>query len=157
WARVRTVVAAAMLAYMLAWSAGDLQDSEAPLGRASAPGVALGLDAAWSMFAPDPARDSGWFVLPGQLADGTEVDVLPAFADFEGAPGPLGWEKPLDVYATFGGSRRLDYLGMLTEKDQPDLWAALAAWACRGWNAAHAGEHRLSSFTIDYVLDEVPV
>jgi|HubBroStandDraft_6_1064221.scaffolds.fasta_scaffold2098090_1 hypothetical protein len=36
-----------------------------------------------------------------------------------------------------------------------DLWSALSAWICRGWNAAHVGAQRLEALQIAFVLEEV--
>jgi hypothetical protein len=39
-------------------------------------GWALGLNQRWDMFAPSPVRNSGWYVIPGVLTDGSKVDVF---------------------------------------------------------------------------------
>ncbi len=152
---VPELLASAALAYVVAWSAAGLfEDVEAPLGRASAAGVALGLDPQWTMFAPSPARDSGWFVIPGDLAGGGEVDLFPAIPRFD-ADHPVTWSKPADVFAAFPGTRWLDYLMMLPEKNDEALWEALGGWMCKRWNASHAGPRRLERFAVMFMLEEV--
>jgi vitamin K-dependent gamma-carboxylase-like protein len=147
--------AGAALAYSLAWSAlGVIRGPDSPLGRASAVGVALGLDATWTMFAPEPARDSGWFVMPGRLSDGSTIDLFPALARFD-VERPVTYEKPPGVFESFPGARWLDYLMELTVRDRADLWSALSAWTCRGWNDAHGSERRLERLEITLVLEEV--
>jgi hypothetical protein len=37
--------------------------------------VILRLDQYWSMFAPYPLKDDGWYVMPGKTVDGREADV----------------------------------------------------------------------------------
>jgi uncharacterized membrane protein YphA (DoxX/SURF4 family) len=149
------VVAGVALAYVLAWSAASVRDLvDAPLGRPSAAGVALGVDPQWTMFAPGPARDSGWFVIPGELAGGGEVDLFPAIGRFD-VERPVTWEKPAYVFGAFPGTRWLDYLMMLPDKDDSALWANLADWICREWNARHGGPRRLERLTITYMLEQV--
>src|SRR6185503_12592868 len=38
--------------------------------------VITGLDQLWNMFAPFPAKDDGWYVVPGTLRDGKQIDVF---------------------------------------------------------------------------------
>lgn len=156
WAkRASEALAGAALLYVLAWGAAGVVDRpDAPLGGASAAGVALGLDATWTMFSPEPARDSGWFVMPGKLADGDTVDLFPALASFE-VERPVTYEKPPHVFEAFPSSRWLDYLMILTEKSRADLWSGLSAWMCRGWNAVHAADRRLERLQIAFMLEEV--
>jgi hypothetical protein len=156
WARRASgALAGAALLYVLAWgAAGVVERPEWPLGGASAAGVALGLDATWTMFSPDPARDSGWFVMPGRLADGDTVDLFPSFASFE-VERHVSYDKPSSVFEAFPSSRWLDYMMILIEKNRADLWSGLSAWMCRGWNAVHAGERRLQRLQITFVLEEV--
>jgi hypothetical protein len=37
--------------------------------------VITGLDQLWNMFAPFPAKDDGWYVVPGILRNGMQVDL----------------------------------------------------------------------------------
>jgi hypothetical protein len=150
-----TLLAGAALAYMLAWTAAGLAHGfKSPLGRASWVGALLGLDATWAMFAPEPARDSGWFVIPGRLADGTTIDLFPALARFD-VERPVTYDKPPRVFDAFPGPRWLDYLMDLTEENRGDLWAALSDWTCHGWNEAHRPARRLEQLEITFVLEEV--
>ena len=41
-----------------------------------APGNMAGLDQVWNMFAPFPAKDDGWYVIPGRLRNGRVVDLF---------------------------------------------------------------------------------
>jgi Vitamin K-dependent gamma-carboxylase len=149
------VLAGAAVSYVLAWSvAGLVRGFESPLGRASPFGVAMGFDATWAMFAPEPARDSGWFVMPGHLADGTTVDLFPALPNFQKGL-PVTYDKPSRVFEAFPGSRWLDYLMDLTEDDRGDLWAALCGWMCCRWNEGHDASRRLAKLEITFVLEEV--
>ncbi len=143
----------ALAAYVALWLVVGLwRDGDAPLGRGSFPGTALGLDQRWTMFAP-PATDSGWFVFQGELSDGTRLDVFPSLADGRSAQ-TLTWEKPADVFATFPNTRWLDYLTMLREEDDAVLWSGLGRWVCARWQRAHPEGPRLERFAVTYVIEE---
>ncbi|MEZ6186888.1 MAG: hypothetical protein R3F62_17990 [Planctomycetota bacterium] len=89
----------------------------------------LHADQGWGMFAPDPRTDDLWFVLPGRLSDGREVDLL--------SQRPLGWDKPPDVSGSFGGDRWTELLMAAEEEsDQPVLERVLAHFAAR-WDRTH--------------------
>ena len=99
------------------------------------------LDQQWGMFAR-PLPPTGWFVMPGALKDGTEVDLWRGGA-------PLSWEKPDPWCASWKGMRWRKYLFRLL----PDQRVAreYARYLCRSWNAAHGGERGLVSLEIDYM------
>lgn len=46
------------------------------------------VDQRWNMFAPKPLMDDGWYVIDGELMDGTKVDVI------SGTIGEVSFEKP---------------------------------------------------------------
>lgn len=64
---------------------------------------ALRLDQHWSMFAPFPTREDGWFVLRAGLSDGTEVDLLRSGEVTD-------WSKPPGLSSTFKDARWQKYL-----------------------------------------------
>ena len=84
---------------LLAWNATTLGWLPGAAQRALAPLMqALRLDQSWSLDAPSPARDGGWFVAAGRLEDGREIDLLRegAAPDFNQAPGyddGLTWRR----------------------------------------------------------------
>src|SRR5690606_6788187 len=52
----------------------------------------LNLDQNWSLFAPAPYQDDGWFVIPGTFRDGTTQNILPGNKNTL-----ITYEKPLNV------------------------------------------------------------
>jgi hypothetical protein len=100
------------------------------------------------MFAPYPSRDDGWYVFPGELADGTQLDVLRP--DHSG----VSYDKPQYVSETYPNIRWHKY--------QENLWLARFAsnrywygkYLCREWNASHASGQTLKTFKMIYMLEE---
>jgi hypothetical protein len=84
------------------------------------------------MFAPEPMRTDGWYVVPARLADESRVDALHG--------GRVRWTKPDDVAASYPNARWRKYLvnlwrpGFLSYRDH------LADHLCRRWNATHETE-----------------
>jgi hypothetical protein len=110
-------------------------------------GHTLRLDQKWGMFAPRPAADDGWYVIPGRLRDGSEVDV---FAN--GAP--VSWAKPAVVSDTFRNQRWRKYLRNIWERDHAAHRLYFGQYVCRSWNAAHSNQSTLETFRIYYVKEE---
>jgi hypothetical protein len=86
-------------------------------------------DQYWTMFAPEPMRTDGWYVVPARLENGSRVDALHRRS--------VRWTKPDDVTATYPNARWRKYLvnlwrpGFLSYRDH------LAEHLCRHWNATH--------------------
>ena len=99
------------------------------------------LDQGWRMFA-DPLPPTGWFVMPGKLKDGIEVDLW-------GGGAPVSWEKPEQVCAHWKGMRWRKYLFRLLANQKAAR--EYARYLCRSWNAGHGGEQGLMSLEIDYM------
>lgn len=81
-------VAAVFVAAVLVWNLATINlvplawaDAMKPVFRP------LRLDQLWNMFAPYPSRADGWTVFPGELEDGSRIDVLHPDQ-------PLSWDKP---------------------------------------------------------------
>jgi predicted DCC family thiol-disulfide oxidoreductase YuxK/uncharacterized membrane protein YphA (DoxX/SURF4 family) len=124
------------------------------LGRPAAEALApllypLRLDQSWNMFAPAPSVDNGWFVIPGQLADGREVDVLKPSA-------PLSFDKPDDPYSDIGNIRWKAFRTRMWDRNFRHHRAQWAGYLCRQWNREHEGDERLTQFRIVYMLERTP-
>lgn len=100
--RARTRVSAVLLGYVLAL---DLLSVAAPDLRAlDAPAELLGIEQRWTMFAPEPSRVDGWFV----LTDGA-TDLLTGE--------PVSWSWPDSFRAGIRTTRELVYLRRLLAYD----------------------------------------
>lgn len=86
-------------------------------------------DQYWTMFAPEPMRTDGWYVVPGRLENGERVDALHRR--------PVRWTKPDDVTASYPNARWRKYLVNLWRSGYVSYRPHLADHLCRRWNATH--------------------
>jgi predicted DCC family thiol-disulfide oxidoreductase YuxK len=105
------------------------------------------LDQGWSIFAPAPPRDDGWYVIPGKLKDGSEVDVL------RGLEKPVSWEKPTmqERNALYGDMHWRTFFIALNRAIGKKLYPTYARYLCREWNSKHQGNKKLESFEIFFM------
>lgn len=126
WARrLRTPVVACLLVGMVGWNA-------AVLGVVDTGGAVTDDDTPWNMFAPNPMQTDGWYVAAGRLSSGEAVDA------FRG--GPVRWDRPPDVSATYPNDRWRKYLKRLRYSDSPAQRRALAGYLCDRWDRRHDDE-----------------
>ena len=107
----------------------------------------LGLDQTWNMFTPHPPTKDGWYVIPGKLRDGTEIDL------FQGGES-VSWEKPKLVSGTFGNMRWRKYIMMLHRKDKKKYRLYYGRYLCRSWNNRHKAAQHLDTFEINFMLEK---
>lgn len=141
--------AAVVLVAVLAWNLSSVKVLPEPTYRALAPVLyPIRMDQFWDMFAPYPGRRDGWFVAPGQLADGTEVDVL--------RPRQRGvdYAKPERISATIKNVRWQSYRTRLNDARFRHHRLPYARWLCRQWNASAAEGRELARFKLIYMLEE---
>jgi hypothetical protein len=111
----------------------------------------LHLQEGWAMFASvGPYRT--WYLAPGRLADGSEVEVL--------RRAPLDWTRPLDVQSAQRGFRWTLYLGNairrgLVEAPFQATYSPLLAYLCRDWNAHHQAGSRLEHVSLVAVAEMI--
>ena len=141
--------AAALLFLVCLWVVAQWIPSRLKLPRALRNlGTLLYLDQTWTMFAPNPAKVSGWVVVPGVLHDGTRVDV-----SRDGAP--VGWEKP-PQRSLFKNERWRKYLIHVILRRDQRVERGYATYLCRAWNSRHAGDQRLDSLEITLMTRRTP-
>jgi hypothetical protein len=93
-----------------------------------------------------------WYLAPGRLADGSDVDVLPR--------APLDWTRPSDVQSAQRGFRWTLYLGNVTGRglEEPPFratYAPLLEYLCRDWNAHHGPEHTLERVSLVSIAEMI--
>ncbi len=106
------------------------------------------IDQSWSIFAPAPPRDDGWYVVVAKLKDGSEVDILRKGA-------AVSWDKPSI------GVRNYIYPNMQWRTFFINLNRAIGKkvipyygeYLCRDWNEQHQGAKQVESFEI-YFMSE---
>jgi hypothetical protein len=143
------VVAVLMLA-ALAWNMATVGRMPFDTFEALSPVIyPLRLEQFWQMFAPFPFKDNGWYVLPGKLVDGSEVDVLRPAA-------PLSYDKPPSIALDFPNMRWQVYENRMYDHRFRQHRGYWARYLCREWNRDAAPEKRLLSFNIVYMLMRTP-
>ena len=88
----------------------------------------LRIDQRWAMFAPEPMRDDGWFVIVGALRGGASVDLLNRSST------SINWDKPRRVSSLYPDQRWRAYMVMLSREGKKYHFAALSLYYCRKWN-----------------------
>jgi hypothetical protein len=105
----------------------------------------FGVDQTWDMFAPTPLREDGWYVMPGLLKDGTEINVFTN-------GGPVDWKKPALLSAVYPNDRWRSYLMNLVIEEEGEMHIPLYAnYLCRQWNSTHSSDKKLLSFDIYFM------
>lgn len=119
------VLAAALLVFVLAWNVSDTLGYPRPV---PATARALFLTQRWSMFAPQPTAATGWFVLQGEAADGTLLELFPTLKG--GEPVAFTTAKPSDVPGLYPRYRWNRHFSRLMGGRLPEVATATAAYAC---------------------------
>ncbi len=135
-------------------------------------GHLLRLDQNWNMFAPFPLKDDGWYVMPGVLFNGEEVDLWgggkPMWTDVDDSDGhkPLLHHKddtleldrtqPELVASMYPSQRWRKYMRNIWMKKYKGLRLYYGKHLCRQWNATHKGGERLKTFRIVYMKQVTP-
>ncbi|MFB6370701.1 MAG: HTTM domain-containing protein [Haloarculaceae archaeon] len=86
-------------------------------------------DKSWSMFAPRPPSDDGWYVASALLDSGDRMDLLRGSR--------LSWDRPPDVDNTYPNNRWQKLLYQLRGRPEVALQRPLARYLCRQWNQRH--------------------
>ncbi|WP_254523180.1 HTTM domain-containing protein [Natrinema caseinilyticum] len=86
-------------------------------------------DQSWRMFAPEPLQTDGWYVVPGELENGSEVDAMYG--------SEVSWEPPPDGNAVYPNSRWRKYLSNVWGADNENHRSYLANYLCDRRNRTH--------------------
>lgn len=105
------------------------------------PMLVLRLYANWGMFAPNPPNTSGWFIIVGERANGSEIDV---WNDRD----PVDWERPELPSASYRSQRWRKFLDNITNTRHAVVRPFFLRWLCKDWNEAHDPEDRVRSLTL---------
>ena len=119
------------------------------------------LDQKWNMFAPNPLTNDGWYILKGQLIDGSEVKLFPS--------GPLDESKPEQVSDLYVDQRWRKYMRNLqtnyksdknrSKSENEDFKGSIfrlhfGKYVCKSFNRDRTGDARLETFQI-WTMNEV--
>jgi predicted DCC family thiol-disulfide oxidoreductase YuxK len=111
----------------------------------------LRIDQKWNMFAPRPTREDGWYAIPGELKDGTVVDV---YRMVEGAPSE---DRPKDFSKDYPTARWRKFMMNIWRKKHKAKRLYLGKFLCRRWNVDGLNPNKqLAGFKIIFYLEETP-
>lgn len=106
------------------------------------------LDQYWSIFAPSPPRDDGWYVIEGQLKDGSKVDVMTGNTS-------INYEKPTIKQRNerYHNMQWRTYFINLNRGIGNKLVPDFSSYLCRQWNLNHDSNQQLEEINIEF-MDE---
>jgi hypothetical protein len=146
------LLAAFFLVYIFALNLSTVSDFRVPPPMAPL-GALLRLEQKWNTFAPYPNKRDGWFVIPGVLRDGRQVELSAVtLGDFEIHEG-VSWEKPRHVADTFRDLHWRKYMVNLEAPKHADLRRYFGRYVCREWNARHDRAEGLQGFQLYYMVE----
>lgn len=105
------------------------------------------LDQLWDMFAPFPSKEDGWFVIPAQLVDGREIDLL------HPDRGTVSYDKPRYIVDEWPNIRWHKYFERIWSAEYANNRLYLGRYLCRDWNLHHSGGEQLNTFKMIYMLE----
>ncbi len=147
------VLAAFFLAYIFFWNLQGVTSLDAS-ERVENVGAVFGLHQQWSMFAPQPPKIDGWYVILGTLRGGQEVDLMPVTRD-DFSMYSVSYEKPLRVADTYETNHWRKYMERAGDEDYPDdVRLSFGNYLCDEWNARHEGSEQLVSFEVVHMVEE---
>lgn len=119
--------------FSLGWNVESVTREVHMPGVVYALGSVLRLEQEWHMFSPHPPRETGWFVFPAKLKNGTEIDALQTVLRRTSVA--VQWIRPPDIRALSPSHRwskfvRVNYL----KRDQSSL-EAFHRFLCAGITA----------------------
>lgn len=141
-------VVAFLFLYAIAWNirACDFKRFEPYFPRSlNFIGDLTGLRQHWSMFAPRPMRNDGWYVVKAPLVNGEFVDLLTGEA--------VSFEKPEIVSATYKNQRWRKYFLNLRNDKNDKHRKLFAHWAMEDWNRRHESNERAAGVRLIYIRE----
>lgn len=152
--KIGNALATFFIAYIFLWNIGDLpqqagitrfQSIHIPPSLAWV-GHTFRVDQQWNMFSPAPFKDDGWFVIPGTLVDGRQIDLL------TGNEPPI-YEKPPLVSALFKNSHWEKYFRNISNVDKEAYRLYFGRYLCRDWNSQNVGGNQLKSLQLIFMKE----
>src|SRR5262249_10310901 len=99
-------------------------------------GAVTGLEQGWGVFAPEPARGVGWFVVVG-YGHGKQIEIFGS------------WKKPPFLANTYANGRwRRMYTHLAAPASYPYLAVGLARYYLQEWNRGHGPTEQLQAVEV---------
>jgi len=120
-----SLLALFFIVYVTLWNIGDTQRWTLRVPESMAwIGHTLRIDQQWNMFSPYPMKDDGWFVIPGKLVSGLELDLFTG--NF-----PPDYSKPELVSAMYKNFRWDKYMRNISSRDLEKHRLYYGQYLCR--------------------------
>lgn len=136
------------LVYVYAWNLDSIGSYHFP-GSMTGFSQVFRIDQRWDMFSPFPLKEDGWYVIPGKLKNGREIDL------FRGGE-QVNWEKPEDISKMYHTERWRKYMMNLWSSNNRPHFMNYGRYLCRSWNEKHTGEEQLDTFQVYFMLEVTP-
>lgn len=104
--------------------------------------AALNLHQRWSMFAPNPAKVDGWYVIKGWLKDGRTADL------YTMRLGKTTFDKPASLSDYYGNYRWRKYFENIAQRKNHGYRLHYGRYLCYKWNALYGQQAHLKNLTI---------
>lgn len=146
-----SLVALGLFLVIATWNAASVSGSPVRFPDALRPlTYMLRIDQNWGMFAPQPQRDDGWYILPGTLVDGSDADV------YRHREAIVSLDKPAVVSDMYSNQRWSKYMMNIWVASNEAYRLYFGQYLCRLWNGA---ENRhlpksLAKFEIAYMRED---
>jgi hypothetical protein len=134
-----------LIVYVFLWNVGELKNSKLGIPASlKSIGYALNINQRWSMYAPIPFGDDGWFVIPGQLRNGQEADIL-------NSTDTISWQEPKSL-PEYNKNYRLGLYYYRIHRPKYSFYVLpWAQYLCSQWNGKHPPEEQLVSLDIVFM------
>lgn len=110
-------------------------------------GAVTGLEQGWGLFAPEPGRLTGWYLVVGEKADGSEIDLLR-----DGAP--VNWERPAFQTITYANGRwRKLMMNLSAVVAYPYLLPGFTRHYYTEWNRHHEGANHVEAVAVYWMRE----
>jgi len=138
------------LLYVLLWNLSTIKDTPVKMPEQFTwLGSLLQVRQHWDMFAPRPPKFSGWYVIPGSLRNGAQIDP---FQDGKA----VTWEKPALAPMTYKNQRWRKYLRNIFKEKNRMHRGYFAQYLCREWNTRHEENQQLVEVEIYFMRKDTP-
>lgn len=147
-----TVTQAALLVlliYVILMNFDTLGKTQYINGQVQWIGSLTRLDQRFDMFAPTPLLEDGWYVFPGKLSDGTEIDVFRNGA-------PVSYVKPTWGAYEYKDQRWQKYMMNLWSSNLSQFREGYGKYLCREWNKTHSGDKQLIEYNMIFMVERTP-
>jgi hypothetical protein len=108
------------------------------------------LDQMWGMFSPYPITDDGWFIMPGHLVDGTEVNLF----NSKDPKARMTYKKPAFVAGMYKNERWRKYLMNIWSPNNQTQRPYYAGYLCHNWNRFNVGAQELYDLKLIFMRED---